>query len=156
MLWTQTFYISSGHRINPMNVHWESKQGACHYHVVFLSFFLVTGKDYQPRMCITTAAPTIGGTTWCLLPSVSTVRMTFISFHTATPTPTPVCSITWPVWSAEISITCSESSSASVWLVIACLLTVLPHIFVAFQVFLSLSIMLASSCICCARHTHFL
>lgn len=120
-----------------------------------LSFF-VTGKDCQPRMCITTAAPTIGGTTWCLSPSVSTARMMFISLRTATLTPTPVCNITWPAWSAEISITCSESSWASVWLVTACLHTSLLHVLVAFQVFLSVCIMLASFCICCTLHSHFL
>lgn len=85
-----------------------------------LSFY-VTGRDCQLRMCITIAALTIGGTMWCLSPSVSTVRMTFISFHTATLTPIPVCNITWPASSAEISITCSESSWALAWLVTACL-----------------------------------
>lgn len=86
-----------------------------------LSFCLfVAGKDCRPRMCITTAAQTTGGTMWCLLPSASTARTTFISSLTATPTPTRVCSITWPAWSAEISITWGVSSWASAWLVAAC------------------------------------
>lgn len=95
------------------------KQTGC---ILLSCFFLsVTGKDCQPRMCITIGALTIGGTMWCLSPSVSTVRMTFISLPTATLTPTPVCNITWPAWSAETWITCSGSSWASVWLVTACL-----------------------------------
>jgi len=37
------------------------KANRVHFIVIFLSFF-VTGKDCQPRMCITIGALTIGGT----------------------------------------------------------------------------------------------
>lgn len=74
-----------------------------------ISLFSLSGRGFLLKMCTTTAAQTTDATTSCPSPSASTERRTFTSLRTATRTPTPGCSTTWPVWSAGTCPTCRGS-----------------------------------------------
>lgn len=77
--------------------------------------FSVSGRGFRLKMCTTTAAQTTDATTSCPLPSASTARTMFTSLRTATLTPTPGCSTTWPVWSAGTCPTCRGSCWGWAW-----------------------------------------
>lgn len=74
-----------------------------------ISPFSPSGRGFRLKMCTTTAAQTTDATTSCPSPSASTERTTCTSLRTATLTPTPGCSTTWPVWSAGTCPTCRGS-----------------------------------------------
>jgi len=77
--------------------------------------FAVAGRGFQPKTCTTTVALTTAATMWCPSPSVSTERTMYTNLLTATHTPTPDCSTTWPAWSAGTCPTCRGSNLDSVW-----------------------------------------